>query len=163
MSEFKIFAPDAPSVTTIAASWETVSATLWRFRGTEAARGMFVASLRGSRMRKREGVFQQFSTLLQFPDYFGENWNAFKDCVADLDWLRTNRVLLVISHSDLLLTDGDSDELLVFVDILRQAADALGTATSFAQVVSLHVVLQVDPERARSLETRLAALDQRPE
>jgi Barstar (barnase inhibitor) len=158
IDEFDIYAPDGPSVATIAASWEAVSAALWRFRGTEAAQGMLVASLRGAKMRKREGVFQQFSTLLQFPDYFGENWNAFKDCVADLDWLRTKGVLLVISQSELLLADGDPDELSVFVDILRHAANALGSATSTAGGVSLRVVLQVSADRAEYLKRRLLGL-----
>jgi RNAse (barnase) inhibitor barstar len=30
-------------------------------------------------MRDRAGVFDQFTALLQFPRYFGENWDALFD------------------------------------------------------------------------------------
>src|SRR6186713_786730 len=55
---------------------------LWRVRGATAGTNLFIGSLRGWKMQKRDGVFEQFAALLQFPRYFGGNWSAFIDCVG---------------------------------------------------------------------------------
>ena len=50
---------------------------LWRLRGATVGSNLFIGSVRGWKMRDRLGVFDQFGALLQFPRYFGQNWNAF--------------------------------------------------------------------------------------
>jgi RNAse (barnase) inhibitor barstar len=41
----------------------------------------------GRWMSDRNGVFDQFSAALEFPSWFGRNWDAFADCLKDLSWL----------------------------------------------------------------------------
>ncbi len=41
--------------------------------------------LRGSKMRTVAGVFDEFAAAFQFPYYFGENKDAFDECLRDLD------------------------------------------------------------------------------
>lgn len=58
--------------------------------------GVTVALLRGVRMRTVGSLFGEFAAALQFPHYFGENWDALKDCLIDFKWhppqgLRTDR------------------------------------------------------------------------
>lgn len=36
---------------------------------------------------------------LNFPDYYGKNWDAFWDCVCDLSWINQRTVVLV--HEDI--------------------------------------------------------------
>ncbi len=43
---------------------------------------------------------------MDFPDYYGVNWDAFLDCIRDLSWLPPGDI--VLSHEDLPL-EGDSD------------------------------------------------------
>lgn len=53
-----------------------------RFRVPE---GYVVRELRGSRMRTLAGVFDEFAPAFQFPYYFGQNKDAFDECLRDLD------------------------------------------------------------------------------
>jgi Barstar (barnase inhibitor) len=38
-------------------------------------------------MRTVERLFDEMAAALQFPYYFGENWPAFAECLADMEWL----------------------------------------------------------------------------
>jgi hypothetical protein len=120
--------------------------------------GLFIGSVRGWKMRDRVGVFDQFASLLQFPRYFGENWNAFVDCINDLDWLRANAFLIVILDATDVLADGDPDELGLLLTVLADAAEAFARATEFRPAVPFHVLLHAVPERASELEARVGQL-----
>ncbi len=55
-------------------------------------------------------MHKQLKTELDFPDYYGENWDALNDCLSDLDISDTGKVVtfrhldtLDISHSHTLL------------------------------------------------------------
>ncbi|NGY75562.1 hypothetical protein F6Y02_01625 [Bacillus megaterium] len=45
----------------------------------------------------------EWAAALQFPDYFGENWAAFDECLNDLDWLPADRYILFITDAHLIL------------------------------------------------------------
>ena len=46
-----------------------------------------VRTVRGRKMRTVGRLFDEMAAALQFPHYFGENWPAFDECLADIDWL----------------------------------------------------------------------------
>ena len=52
--------------------------------------------VRGSRMLTEANVFQEFAAALQFPAYFGKNWDALDECLHDLSWLPGRRVALLV-------------------------------------------------------------------
>ena len=63
------------------------------------------------------GVFEAMARALEFPDWFGGNWDALEDCLSDLGWRRgEGRVLLMRSYPA-------GDELGVLSDVLRTVAD----------------------------------------
>ena len=66
----------------------------------------------------KDALLDRVSSALQFPDWFGRNWDALKDCLSDLSWID--------SHGHVLLIDGaeylPSDERDLFVDILASVA-----------------------------------------
>ncbi|MEU7513799.1 barstar family protein [Streptomyces sp. NPDC042898] len=73
---------------------------------------VYVARLNGADMADEMSTFQQFSELLKFPDYFGWNWNAFYDCLRDLQWLSSDHHVLIIESAESALPEdsGARDE-----------------------------------------------------
>jgi hypothetical protein len=49
---------------------------------------------RGRKMADRHGLFDEIAAVLQFPSYFGENWDAFDECIGDLGGLQPKPVVL---------------------------------------------------------------------
>ena len=81
--------------------------------------GLGVFHLDGARMSSQSGLFEEFSASLQFPDYFGSNWNALDECLADLDWLDFPGYLLVIDSGDSVLRDEGVEVRGVFDTLLE--------------------------------------------
>lgn len=66
-----------------------------------------------------EGIYDMFeilSTALKFPNYFGNNWDAFWDCITDINGLP----LYIDIHSFNILKEKLSQEAECFLEILKQ-------------------------------------------
>ena len=86
-------------------------------------RGPFVAIVQGKRMRTFECMHHELAAAMQFPSYYGENSNAFFDCIRDLSWLGdVGLVLLITDASQVLLRDEHGPE--TFWSGLVDARDA---------------------------------------
>lgn len=68
---------------------------------------------------KRE-LLACLAAYLDFPDYFGENWDAFEECIRNFEWLEPMQIVLI--HSDLPLQD-DPGSLGTYLRILRDAIE----------------------------------------
>ncbi|MFD7026453.1 barstar family protein [Streptomyces sp. NPDC059917] len=66
-----------------------------------------VARLSGKDMVDEVSTFQQFSESLKFPEYFGWNWDAFYDCLRDLEWLSSDYCIVIVESADEVLADDD--------------------------------------------------------
>jgi hypothetical protein len=44
----------------------------------------------------KPGFMSAAASAFAFPDYFGENWDAFEDCLTDLDWCESAGAVLLI-------------------------------------------------------------------
>ena len=61
----------------------------------------------------------KLSDILDFPDYFGHNWDALCEVYRDFSWI-TNRQIVII-HQDL---SGLNDiDLKIYIDIVRYTLD----------------------------------------
>lgn len=58
-----------------------------------AAAGWSGRVVDGAAMGDRDGMFDEFATALEFPAWFGRNWDAFLDCLRDLSWLADRGVV----------------------------------------------------------------------
>ena len=64
-------------------------------------------------------ALRAISRALQFPDWFGGNWDALEDCLADLSWRPEDGRVLVFSNWQAL----SGDDLGVLLDVLRSSAE----------------------------------------
>jgi hypothetical protein len=79
--------------------------------------GLDVVLIRLQGRADRDAVLGALAEALAFPAWFGSNWDALEDCLADLSWRReAGRVLLFEG-----LEPGD--ELGILVDILAGSAE----------------------------------------
>lgn len=61
--------------------------------------------IRGVRCANSSTLFSEWAAALQFPYYFGHNWSAFDECINDLEWMRTERLIIFVSRADVVLAD----------------------------------------------------------
>ena len=80
-----------------------------------------VRMVRAKNMISARALFNEFAAALQFPCYFGNNWNAFDECIADLEWLPGKGYLIMIVDGSYVLRD-EPDELAVFLRIMRSVS-----------------------------------------
>ncbi len=57
--------------------------------------------VRGGRCSDKRRLLQEFAAALQFPHYFGNNWDAFDECMNDLSWIKGSRLVLLIVNFSL--------------------------------------------------------------
>lgn len=80
----------------------------------EAARG---SALDVVAIDAATNVLEAMARALDFPDWFGANWDALEDSLSDLAWRKgEGHVLLLRSYPA-------GDELGVLIDVLRTAAE----------------------------------------
>lgn len=84
-----------------------------------------VKIIRGDRCNTKGELFKEFSRVLQFPNYFGENWDAFEECIGDLSWLKTKGIIIIITNSNMILKEENEDVLRTFTSILLETATYL--------------------------------------
>lgn len=54
----------------------------------------FVALVRAD-IHDESQLFAELALKLRFPSYFGANWDALDECIADLEWLKGDRFAIV--------------------------------------------------------------------
>ena len=61
-----------------------------------AGSGLQVFAIPGAAIKTEEDLFSAVATALQFPAYFGRNWDAFDECLRDMTWLPSKGYVLVV-------------------------------------------------------------------
>lgn len=53
-------------------------------------------------VRNKDSLLDAVAQSIGFPDWFGENWDAFEDCLTDLSWRPAEGYVLVLCNCDAL-------------------------------------------------------------
>lgn len=119
--------------------------------------GAIIRMMRGVRCTTKQGLLTEWAAALQFPYYFGVNWDAFEECLNDMDWLPARSYVMALTHADQVLPQGR--DLLTFLAILNTAATRWVRTTDEATrqprlPVSFHVVFHCDPAHEAEIRDR---------
>lgn len=131
--------------------------------------GLAARVVRGSKMRTLSGLFDEFAAALQFPLYFGENWAAFDECIAELETLPAGEGYVVtITEPDQVLADGGAEALRLLVDALESAASGWRQPVELGEwwdrpAVPFHVVLAGEHDAIELAVRRWSAVGPEPE
>ena len=92
----------------------------------------------------KETLLTRVAEALEFPDWFGRNWDAFFDCLTDLSWLPASGHVLVLLNT---------------AEMRRDAPEAFDTARSIMQEAAgiwarrgqtFRVIIDVPTTRAKA-------------
>jgi RNAse (barnase) inhibitor barstar len=107
--------------------------------------GLMLKVVKGRHCKTPTTLFAEFSRALEFPDYFGHNWDALEECLADLEWLPAKGYILLITDAIHVLANDDA-EYETFLEILRDAGEAWGggqAGMGTRQATPFHVLFAV--------------------
>ncbi|GAA0954891.1 barstar family protein [Nonomuraea longicatena] len=105
-------------------------------------------------MTTLDDFFDVVASRLSFPDYFGHNWPAFDECLADAhEWLSVGALVLLFVNSEELLSRDRADLPTLFTVLVKVGIE-LARETSEGEPwdrpsVAFHAVFDV------GIETRL--------
>ncbi|MBK5281488.1 MAG: barstar family protein [Nitrospiraceae bacterium] len=88
--------------------------------------GFMLKVIKGAKCQTTAGLLTECARALDFPDYFGHNWDALEECLADLEWLPAKGYILLITDAARLLPDNE-EEYETFLEVLRDAGEAWGS------------------------------------
>jgi RNAse (barnase) inhibitor barstar len=85
-------------------------------------RGLAFFRLEGQEIRDKDQFLKQASLALRFPEYFGNNWDAFADCLTDMSWHETDGFVILYDHFDSLAAHSPRDFEMA-LDIFKESTE----------------------------------------
>jgi len=107
----------------------------------------------GDRCFTKQSLLREFARVLEFPPYFGYNWDALEECLLDLaDWMPAEGYILLFLDTGKMLTDSE-DDFKTLISILESVA---GEWASRQPPVSFHTVLHCFSYEKENMLSRIA-------
>jgi RNAse (barnase) inhibitor barstar len=79
--------------------------------------------LAGQTVTDQDEFLDMVAEVLEFPDWFGHDWDALADCLTDLTWATTMAGYLIVYAGWQALAQEDPDAFATVVEILVEAVD----------------------------------------
>jgi hypothetical protein len=89
----------------------------------------------------KDALLRRIAGALEFPGWFGGNWDALEDCLSDLSWHKADGWVVLFRD----FAGASPDDLGVLIDVLRSAAQF------WAENGRLFFAVFIDPERTLSV------------
>src|SRR3984893_5853046 len=102
---------------------------LWALE--RSTRGRAVCRVvRGHKATTEPAFFDECAAAWQFPYYFGENWDALEECLADLEWLPAEAYIFCVTQAGHLLEKEPSEQQVRLLSLLQRVAREWGQSTA---------------------------------
>ena len=75
-----------------------------------------------TKVTDKEGFLEAISKAMDFPDWFGHNWDALADCLTDLSWMAADGYVIVLERADAFASAAPTD-FATALSIFQDAAD----------------------------------------
>ena len=105
--------------------------------------GLLVHELDGVECVTKAQLLTAAARAFAFPEYFDPNWDAFEECLCDLEWQPAEGYLLIIQQAHLVLEDTPT-EWSTFVGILQSVGKHWGSKQSDRPARPFHTVFVVN-------------------
>jgi RNAse (barnase) inhibitor barstar len=114
----KLIEHDSPAGVFWLKSHATVSDLSKAFKAKKTA----FFHLEGEKIEKKDQFFNHAAVAMKFPAHFGKNWDAFYDCLTDLEWVKAENYAIYFDHTDAFAEHHES-ELETLIEIFQDAVD----------------------------------------
>lgn len=84
--------------------------------------GIQVFYLDGKEILTKEAFLSKAAQAMKFPEYFGYNWDAFDECITDLEWCPAQRYALIYDQPDI-FAKADPVQWQIARDLLQAAVE----------------------------------------
>ncbi len=74
----------------------------------------------GKKINSKETFLSKAAEVMQFPTYFGANWDAFDECITDLTWCPAERYVILYDHAEI-FAQAEPTQYQIALDILNSA------------------------------------------
>jgi RNAse (barnase) inhibitor barstar len=102
--------------------------------------GFKIYTIDGSKISDEKSFFDEAARALEFPTYFGRNWNAWSDCLGDFGrFLSVNKVAIIWEHADRTLTADTQIFLEAVCDLSNLALSAALNPMQHSEVTSKQI------------------------
>ena len=116
-----------------------------------------VIMIDGQNCNNKQKLFIEFANKMSFPDYFGYNWDAFDECLNDLEWLDGEQYVLFIRDFNLIF-ENDEKNLRIFLNILVSAVEEWKEGRDYGahqtQPTPFHIVMYSDVDNIKQLQNK---------
>ena len=128
--------------------------------------GLVLKIIKGLHCKTPATLLAEFARALDFPDYFGHNWDGLEECLTDLEWLPAKGYIVLITDAAHVLSNDDT-EYETFLEILCDAGEAWGSGQAgmgTRRATPFHVLFAVSKhEKAKRAHWGMNAINAEPD
>lgn len=119
----------------------------------EKMRSAVVRILSGESCPTKQSLLEEIAWALEFPPYFGHNWDALDECLADLgDWLPAEAYILVFTKANDLLSQSEQD-FKTLMEVLQSAGAEWANRS-----IPFHTILHCQHDAKDTMLKRLSEM-----
>jgi RNAse (barnase) inhibitor barstar len=102
--------------------WLKAHASVAELQKLARAKTLTFFHLEGKKIEKKDQFLNHAAVAMKFPDHFGKNWDAFYDCLTDMEWVESNGYVIYFDHTDG-FADHHESQLETVIELFQDAVD----------------------------------------